>query len=102
MPNAENIHILISEPNLMVVKMKLVVYSVIFVVTRGPHSERPNLEVVSHWKHVSEVLKKTVAKGDKVIMMTDANAHVHSSEPEEAAHSAAFTTSAEEAQLAIH
>ena len=57
-PNAEHIYILISEPNLLVVKMRLVVYSVIFVVTRGPHPGRPRVEVVLHWKHVVDVLEK--------------------------------------------
>lgn len=89
-PIEDAIHICHCEPKLLVVKMILVTVRIVFVVPHAPHSGRPKEEVAAYWKNLVAVVLGIMREGDEMVMMADANAHLHSDHIEEAAHAEHF------------
>ena len=76
-PQAADIFTVIAEPTLLVVRMELPIYCVLFVVAYGPHSGRPAGEACSYWNGVAQKVLSVKRGGEKMILTTDANAHLH-------------------------
>ena len=63
---------------MLVVRLEFPAFSLLIVVTRGPHSQMEASFVQSHWQVAEEVVIKLRRHDEHIIVLTDANAHLHS------------------------
>ena len=60
--------------------MTLPLFSVLHAVTHGPHSADPSDAEGRLWSEVVKKVCEVALKDERIILMTDANAHVHETE----------------------
>lgn len=99
-PRSQDILAVVAEPNLLIVKMQTCIFTVLFIVARGPRSGRPAAEVKDHWEHVTATVHKVSNGTERRAMFTDANSHLHrDSDDDVVEHAKHFISSLDELEM---
>ena len=65
-------------------------FSLLAIAPHGPHSRHPEHVVIEYWDKVVEKALQVRRKGDRILVLTDANAHVHADSDAERRHASHF------------
>ena len=89
-PSEQDMTVLISRPRFILARASMPVFSVLFAVPHGPHSADSTDGEGLFWKEVVCDMCRLAYDGERIIMMTDANAHVHAEDGKDHARVALF------------
>lgn len=83
-PKYDDIHVVISEPRLLEARAVLPAFTVLIADTHGNHSGDKPEAVAAHWTHAVEAIAKVRKDDEHVLLLTDANAHLHEIDSDDA------------------
>ena len=91
-PNPNGLHVLLAEQRLLIVRLAMPICNCLLVSAHGLHWKAGRCvgEVAEAWAHVTTAVNQLKQPGDRVIMGTDGNAHLHAMGLQDMEHAAHF------------
>ena len=85
-PQREHLHVLNAAPRMLIVRMDLQIFSMLICSVHGHHSSDHSDEAKCFWPGCGKAIAELRRKDEHILMLTDANAHVHADEGLELTH----------------